>query len=251
MDLRRRCCPRDSHGANLACPGAKQHCRTCVERGSSRPDVIHQDHDAAVHVTIPRPVGENRRETERASHVPAARCGRKPRLRRRDPRAPQRVDPRYAEARCQFVGLVEPATEPPQGMQRDRYDTRGVGQQVGSSHADHRGQRNGKTAPPFVLERVKDGAKRSFVFGSGTPGGHERRMPAAPRTDFQCHADGSPGWQGIPAGAADWRKRVFYPCPARRADRAIERGVEYRVTGGATRRERDRQDGVGQGPANS
>jgi hypothetical protein len=142
---------------------------------------------------------------------------------------------RKTELCRQIVGLVEPPAQLPPWVKRYRRDDLDPAQQIGARRAHHRAERHGEAAPPFVLECVKDLAKRASILARGARDGDNAAVPAAPRTAFGASRPCSPGGKRIAAALAQRRHDQSHPVPALAADRALERCVQDAAAGGAGR----------------
>jgi len=160
-------------------------------------------------------------------------------------RPAKRLPNRYADVARQIRGLIEPALAPPRRVKRHRNRPVGARQHVRAAEAHQFGQRLRQRSPSFVFERVHDRAQRAVICADGTRAIHPAGATPAAGASRQRHADRPPGRQRIAAAIADGRGERKNRSPARWTDRPHRRAFEKLPAGGAARREKDGEDGVG------
>ena len=97
-----------------------------------------------------------RREAERAAHVPSPRARGETGLRRRESASPQRVDHGKVQRGREIGGLIEAAMEAAPRVQRHGHGARCLVQQIAPGIAHERAEGRRQRAASFVLERVND-----------------------------------------------------------------------------------------------
>ncbi len=174
---------------------------------------------------------QDRREAEGVAHVAAPRGGRQTCLRSRRARSPERVHDRAIETPREVAGLIEAAPQAPPRVQRHRHDAVGVREHVGAGVRISAGERRGKRASSFVLERVDDVAQRAFVRAArSAPADAFRLKPEgttpAPRAHRRGEADDAPGGERVATRATERWLEGMDRGPAGRAHGTGEWGIE-------------------------
>jgi hypothetical protein len=102
-------------------------------------------------------------EPEGGPDVGIAAGGGKRGLRRAVTDATQNSPHRQTELAREVVGLIESALHRPERMERDRNHRIGAREEVAPGLAQQGRKRRGEHAPPLVLERVDNPAKRAVI----------------------------------------------------------------------------------------
>src|SRR4030095_13909554 len=105
------------------------------------------------------------------------------------------MDDGKVERACQIRRLIESATHAPRGMQRHRYRTVRIADEIFSRGSQQSAEACADGAPSFVLERVNDLAKRALVRPDGPAGVDEAGSPPARGAALPVKNARAPGWK--------------------------------------------------------
>ncbi len=178
------------------------------------------------------------------AHIAPSLSRPKPCLRQRRARSPQCVNNRKIEAPRQRVGLVEPAAQPPPGMQWHRHDAVGVLQEDRPIRAHEGSERGRQGSAAVVLECMNDRAQRPVVLARCSRAVERRRRPPAPRAGTFSLREGTPRGEWIATNRTDRRQHGGDVRPARAANRTAGRGFQHAAARRALWRQGDGQDGI-------
>jgi len=171
----------------------------------------------------------------------------KPRLRRRGPNAPERLADGQAtgtEPSREVERLVESAGAPSRRMKGNRDEAVRVLEQPRAPAPHQGGQRFRQRSPPFIFQRVDDGAKRAVVGAGRERPCDEAPSAAASRAAGHRPADDTPRRQRVAAALAERGSQRPHRVPADVANGPARRSSEDLAAGGAGRRENDREDRI-------
>jgi hypothetical protein len=183
-------------------------------------------------------------EPERRTHVGVAARGRQTGLWRAVTDATQHAPDRQAQLAREIVGLIEPALDRPERMERDRDDRIRAREQIAPGLAKKAAKRRGQRATALVFEGVDDLAERAVVPAGTAREREPRGLTPAARAERTVAVKLA---QRIAAADAAGRRKFRYRAPAPHAHGPGERLRQDLVTGGARRRKQHSDDDVGAG----